>query len=300
MRAATANSPRAKGRQGQRTDASVVSAGDFAKLIEDLDGSAEHYNIMLYGDSGCGKTVVAGSAPNSLILACEPGYISAARVSLGNPVGRRKVARIPNGATLLGALDHLEAGAHSKYEWIILEGASTLDYKVRLGYAQEAFDNNPESRTHRNLPDKPDYFNTQNYMRSAITRLVDLPCHVLVTAHAMRFDDDAGDRLVLPNFQQKEAALSNYVSGLMHSVGFMRKRISKKKGQDPREVRRILWQQTVDPASGTIYFAKDQLSAFGRYTDDTNMGELIALADKAAANAEVAEEPVETRKKRRG
>lgn len=271
-------SPKAQGRQGAKTDLAVVSPSDFAKAMRDLDGDCETKNIMLYGDSGCGKTVVAGSCPNSLWLACEPGYIAAAKPRWDLDLGRRQVRQIPHSAAMLGALDWLEAGGYRKLEWIILDGASTLDKKVRLNFAAEAFDHNPASRAHRNLPMEADYFNTQNFMISAISRLVDLPVNVLITAHAMRMDDDEGDTRVLPEFQKKGGGLSNYVSGLMHAVGFMRKRsVKDKKTEKTREVRRILWQQSVDPKSGTIYFAKDQFDAFGRYTDDTNMFELMSM-----------------------
>lgn len=283
-RAAVLGSAKAQGRQGTRTDHDVVSAADFAKAIAELDGDSETKNIMVYGDSGCGKTVLAGSCPNSLVLACEPGYISAARVDLGVPVGKRKVRKIADGATLLAGLDWLEAGGYKKFDWVVLEGASTLETKVRLGYAAAAYDNNPQSRSARNLPDKPDYFNTQNFLKGAIARLVDLPVNVLVTAHVMRMDDDQGDRLVLPAFQQRDGALSNYVSGLMHSVGFMRKRsIREKDSKKVKEVRRILWQQYADPDSGTIYFAKDQFDAFGRWTDNTNIHELMRKIDAHGA-----------------
>lgn len=269
-------SAKAQGRQGAKTDLHVVTSNDFANAIQELDGDCESKNMLLYGDSGCGKTVVAGSCPNSLWLACEPGYISAAKPRWDLDLGKRKVRTIPNSSTMLAALDWLEGGGYRKHQWIILDGASTLDKKVRLNFAAEAFDHNPASRTHRNLPDKPDYFNTQNFMISAISRLVDLPVNVLVTAHAMRMDDDAGDVRVMPEFQKQGGGLSNYVSGLMHAVGFMRKRTVKRAGK-PTEVRRILWQQSVDPKTDTVYFAKDQFDAFGRYTDDTNMFELMDM-----------------------
>lgn len=295
VKEAQPGSAREAGRRGVATDNNFVSVDDFTAGIRELDGTAETKNFLLYGDSGCGKTVVAGSCPNSLILACEPGYISAARVSLGVPVGKRMIRPIPNSSTLLTGLDWLESGGYKQYEWIVLEGATTLETKVRLGYTAEAFDLNPASRAHRNLPDKPDYFNTQNFIRSAMARLIDLPVNTLTTAHAMRFDDDAGDRLVVPAFQQKDGALSNYVSGLMHAVGFMRKRWVDEEGitvtesnkrKPHHEVRRCLWQQTADPNTGTIYFAKDQFTAFGRYMDDINMQELMALVDKTPANAD--------------
>lgn len=278
---AAPGSAKAQGRQGSKTDLQVVSPNDFARAIEDLDGDCETVNVLLYGDSGCGKTVVAGSCPNSLWLACEPGYIAAARPRWDLDLGKRKIRKIPDSATMLGALDWLEAGGHKDFQWVILDGASTLEKKIRLNFAAEAFDSNPEKRVHRNLPAEADYFNTQNFMIGAISRIVDLPVNVLVTAHSMTMDDDSGNVRVLPEFQKKGGGLSNYVSGLMHAVGYMRKRSVKMKGTEKtREVRRILWQQAVDPNSGTVYFAKDQFDALGRYTDDTNMFELMALIEK--------------------
>jgi hypothetical protein len=276
-----AGSAKAKGRQGIRTDTDFVSVSEFEQAIMDLDGSAESRNLLVYGDSGSGKTVFAGTAPRSLILACEPGYISAANTSLGVSVGKRQVRLIKDGPTALAALDFLESGGAKNYDWVVLEGGSTLETKLRLGYTAAAFDGNPESRAARNLPDKPDYFNTQNFIRSFFLRWVDLPINTLVTAHAMRMDDDAGDRLVLPAFQQKDGQLSNFVSGLMHGVGFMRPHI-KKVGDEKTQVRRIRWQQYVDPDTDTIYFAKDQFAAFGRFKDDTNIPALMQLVDKKA------------------
>lgn len=260
------------------TERRPMSISEFAAEIHDLDGTSEHINAMAYGDSGCGKTVLAGTCPDSLILACEPGYIAAANTNLGLPVGKRQLRLVNDTATANAALDYLESGNNARrYQWVVAEGMTTLETKVRLGYAAEAFDANPTKRAHRNLPDKPDYFNTQNFIRSWVARLVDLPVNVLITAHAMRLDDDSGDRLVLPAFQQREGALSNYVSGLMHVVGFMRKRAVKnpKNPEQTREVRRILFQQRVDPNTGTIYFAKDQFNALPRSLDDTNMQTIL-------------------------
>lgn len=267
--------PRQAGRGGVATDATVTSVSDFEAAIRDLDGDCESKNILIYGDSGCGKTVLAGTAPNSLILACEPGYIAAAHNTLGVETGKRKIREIPNASVMLAGLDYLEDGAWKKYEWVILEGGTTLETKVRLGYAAEAYDKNPEKRQHRNLPDKPDYFNTQNFVRGVIARLVDLPVNVLITAHAMRMDDDAGDRQVMPAFQKKDGELSNYVSGLMHCVGFMRKRVVDKGEDNEREVRRVLWEQRVDPKSDTTYFAKDQFNKLVPWTDDPTVAEIL-------------------------
>jgi hypothetical protein len=173
----------------------------------------------------------------------------------------------------------LEQGGASQFDWIVIDGLSTMNNKFLLGYAAEAFDNNPAKRAHRNLPDKPDYFNTQNFTKGWIARFVDLPCNVLITAHAMRPEDKAsGELVVYPAIQGKGYEVSNYICGLMHCVGFMAHRVIQT-GDEARQVRRILWQHYYDQATETTYFAKDQFDALGMYTDDLTMPEIIARID---------------------
>lgn len=255
------------------TERKPVSAAEFEAGLFELDGAAEHKNILIHGDSGCGKTVLAGTAPGRLLfLAGEPGYISAARLGAH---GKGKV--IPDTATADAAIRYLEDGGFNKYDWVVADGLSTMNNKFLLGYAAEAFDANPAKRAHRNLPDKPDYYNTQNFMKGWVSRLVDLPVNVLFTCHSMRPEGDEGETLVYPAIQGKVTEVSNYISGLMHVVGYMAIRINKAEEQ----VRRVLWQHYYDQATDTRYFAKDQFNALGFSSDNPNMPEIIKKIDKA-------------------
>lgn len=275
------------------TERKPVSIHEFEKEIRDLDGSSAFKNILLFGGSGSGKTVLAGSAPNSLILACEPGYISAARVSL-NKLGaqKRQTRLIPDAATALAAMDWLETGGIKErgYEWVIVDGATTLETKIRLGYAAEAWDANPAKRQHRNLPDKPDYFNTQNFLRGWIARLVDLPVNTIVTAHHMV---EKGE--IIPSFQQREGALSQYVSGLMHVVGHTRR--VKFKNQEGETGERGAWRVQFEPRIATIddeeytFFGKDQFNALGKFLDNTSIPAISALIDSAPSNSDDVSSP---------
>lgn len=268
------------------TERKPVSIAEFEAEIRDLDGNSTYKNIMLFGGSGSGKTVLAGSAPNSLILACEPGYISAARVSL-NRLGqqKRQYRIIPDAATALAAMEWLENGGIKKrgYKWVIVDGMTTLETKIRLGYAAEAWDANPAKRQHRNLPDKPDYLNTQNFIRGWVARLVDLPVNTLITAHHMVEKNE-----IMPAFQQREGALSQYVSGLMHVVGHTRKVVLGRGTEEERTV----WRVQFDPRQATIdgeeytYFGKDQFNALGRYLDNTSIPAISEMIDNSPANSD--------------
>lgn len=266
------------------TEKKGVSESDFARGIMELDGAAEFKNILLYGDSGCGKTVLAGSLPGRvLFLAGEPGYIAAARMG-----AKGQVRIIPDSATAVAAASWLENGNAGKYDWVVAEGIGTMQNKFLLGYAAEAFDANPAKRAHRNLPDKPDYFNAQNFMKHWVARLIDLPCNVLFTTHAMRPENEDGETLVYPSIQGKGYEVSNYIAGLMHGVWYMKTALVEDDEGSPVQVRRLLFQHYVDPENGTRYFAKDQFNALGRFAtvrDDPEgipgvmMPELLAKCD---------------------
>jgi Cdc6-like AAA superfamily ATPase len=256
------------------TERNKVSAADFEAGMFDLDGATEFKNILVFGDSGVGKTVLAGTCPGRvLFLAGEPGYISAARQGAKGTV---RIVQDP--ATALAAADWLDAGGASKYDWVVVDGLGTMQNKFLLTYAAEAFDANPLKRAHRNLPDKPDYFNAQNFVKSWVSRMIDIPANVLFTAHAMRPENDEGERVVYPGIQGKGYEVSNYVCGLMHAVGFMSIRV-RKSGDTAEQVRRILWRNYRDPESETTYFAKDQFNALGTFTDDMTMSQLIEIID---------------------
>lgn len=275
------------------TERQGMTTAEFAAGLFDLDGATEFKNILIYGGPGSGKTVQAGTVPGRLlILAGEPGYISAARLGACGTV-----RIIPDTATAVAAAAWLEDGGASKFDWVVADGLGTMQKKFLLNYAAEAYDANPAKRAHRNLPDKPDYFNAQNMIMSWVSRLIDLPCNTLFTAHAMFPEDKAtGEQLVYPAIQGKGYEISSYICGLMHAVGFMSPRIKMVDGE-ATEVRRTVWQMTRNPDNETTYFAKDQFNALGRFTDDLNMAQLCQIIDSghqneapAAATAVVEEE----------
>lgn len=265
------------------TEKQGMTTAAFADGLFELDGAAEFKNIMVYGDSGVGKTVLAGTAPGRLLmLAGEPGYISAARMG-----ARGKARLIPDTATAVAAVRWLEDGGAQQFDWVICEGLGTMQNKFLLNYAAEAFDANPAKRAHRNLPDKPDYFNAQNFTKSWVAQLIDLPCNVLFTAHAMRPEDSAtGDTVVYPAIQGKTYEVSNYICGLMHAVGFMSPRIRRTPDGEAKQVRRILWQAIRDEKTDATYFAKDQFDALGQYTDDLKLEEIVRIIDSGHRNNE--------------
>lgn len=230
------------------TERTPLSIADFAKDIIRFDSessASESTNILVYGDSNAGKTVLAGSLPEKTFwLVCEPGYKSAIRwrQRAGLPP-HRGARQISNTAEAWAAIEWLEAGEkYRKLDWLVVDGASTMQDRFRLAYTNEAFIKNPTSRAHHNLPDRPDYFNTQNFLKSWFPRLIDMPVNLIITAHPYRTNNtEDGELLVFPGFQGKGTEVSNAISGLMDVTAYMESR-RKTVGKEVKTQRRIWFQ----------------------------------------------------------
>lgn len=267
-----------------RTERSTVSLTDFESEMERLESGAESTNILIHGDSNVGKTRVAGTCPGRTFwLVGEPGYKSAARAG-----ARGMARRISDTATALAAVDWLRSPSKQnprklRYEllnWIVLDGLSTMQDRFRLGYAAEAFDINPEKRQHRNLPDRPDYFNTQNFLKSWIPQLVDLPVNLLITAHTYRTDEtDNGELLVYPGIQGKVNETANSISGLMDITGYMEAKRMPLKSGGSKLVRRV-WFETPERQSkrstDVRYICGDKFGVLGSHMDDCTIPKILA------------------------
>lgn len=265
-----------------RTERSQISLSDFAKDMERLEEGSESTNILIHGDSNVGKTVLAGTCPGRTFwLVGEPGYKSAGRQG-----AKGYAKRIADTATALAAIDWLNARPQGKskrrYEmldWVVLDGLSTMQDRFRLGYAAEAFDIDPSKRQHRNLPDRPDYFNTQNFLKAWIPQLVDMPVNLLITAHSYRTDmTENGELLVFPGVQGKVTETANAISGLMDITGYMeRKTLNLESGT--KLVRRIWFDQPPEPRNRKEqvirYICGDKFDRLGRYMDNPTVPKIL-------------------------
>jgi hypothetical protein len=269
-----------------------MSLSDFEKeLIRFGEGASESINMLVYGDSNSGKTTLSGTLPEKTFwLVCEPGYKRAERYRQTQGLPPHKGGRkITNSAEAWAAVEWLEGTGkrgtprYAGLDWIVLDGATTMQDRFRLAYAAEAFDIDPSKRQHRNLPDRPDYFNTQNMLKSWIPRLVDMPVNLLITAHAYRTDltDDA-ELLVFPGFQGKVTEVANAISGLMDVTAYMEARRFTQEQTGKSRIRRRLWFESPPDRKrkgemDTRYIVGDKFDCLGAYMDSPTMPRIISM-----------------------
>jgi hypothetical protein len=259
-----------------RTERVPTTATDFQKELMRLNDAVESHNWLVYGDSNAGKTVFASTAPGkTLWLAGEPGFKSAVRRGATG-----YVRQVTDSSMAWAAVEWLqEKDRARKLDWLIVDGVTTMQDKIRLNYCAEAFDRDSTKRAHRNLPDRPDYFNTQNWAKAWFGALVDLPVNLLVTAHAYRTDStENGELLVFPGFQGKVTEIANAISGLMDVTAYYVNKTVKNRRGATKNVRRMYFST---PKSDELrYIVGDKSGNLPAYLDFPTVPDMLEIVER--------------------
>lgn len=264
-----------------------MTMAEFASSITDLGDTIPSANLAIHGLPGSGKTAILSALPDSLLLAFDPGWVTAQRL-------RRKcrIAKISDYSSLMAGLDWLEDGGAEGYRWVVADGASILQIRLLQEFNKDAWTENPAKRVSAYQPDKPDYFKAQNVLKSTVARLCDLPTNVVFTFHTIIGDDAEGDTWYRPHIEGRGYQVGNFILGLLNSIGYLAP-ATVGTGRSAKQVRRLLWHPHRDEDKGINYLAKDQLNVFPRYMDDPTADQLDDLALGEPIDIEI--EPTVTR-----
>jgi hypothetical protein len=217
---------------------------------ESLASFNESTNILLFGNSGVGKTVLAGGAPNAYFLTTEKGVVSAKRTG-------SKAKRLAG-----KDWDHVEASLDwadenlGTEDWLIVDSVSkmqTLNLRWILGVEHE------ERDADLDVPQIQHHQKWQNMYMRFIDRIIDAPYNSILIATAMHKEDPEGESLVLPAITGKDYTISAYCCAQADCVFYYG--VAKKSGKDDPTTRRIL-TETYPP-----YFAKDRYNVLPRWID---------------------------------
>jgi hypothetical protein len=237
------------------------------RAIVDLDDYVESNNIMVYGDTGAGKTELVAQLPGRvLVVSSENGTIvirkALARLGLSaaqvkKEMKRFKVWRIRQWSDLEECYTWCEANQEA-FDWIAIDSATSLDDRAMRAAMKVAVQRNPEKRD-IDLPDRGEHQKRQNAMKRMVVDFNELSTNVLWLAQAMRREDQDGNEIVVPFISGKDYEVSSFVCAQMQAFGFYMKKRSKTKGQTDRV---LLWESYADPDSGINYWSKDRYDVF--------------------------------------
>ena len=239
-----------------------------ASKIEKLQDSVIHTNIMIYGDSGVGKTVWCGSGQRVLFIAPEDsGTLSAKRH--GSTASKWPVKTWND---LLEAYEYvyeqLEAGTF-EFDVLAIDSLTEMQYMsmqhvLRLAVGEDA----------KRDPDVPQIQDWQRYyiiFEKMVRAFNDLPINVVYTALSRKVENAEGEDFYVPDIQGKEYLLSLKIASLMTSYGHMRIELEDEKDNEGNatgrklRIRRIYWEDT-----GTSR-GKDRTKTLAPYTDNLSL-----------------------------
>lgn len=271
---ATAAPARRKPRAASPKPPAPIKAAKVTITFEDLADFDESVNLLIVGDSGAGKTVLAGGAPDLLFLSTENGTISAKRQG-----SKAKLARLKNWLEVEAVLDQLdgelEAGT-CKFKWLCLDSLPKMQTMLRQHLLDIGVLEGKKGADEDSLQ-LQDYNKWYNMFLRFVTRLVDMPINVIFTSTSMRIEteDDNGDPqdIILPAIEGKAKegyAIAQKVCAAMSSVWFL-----NIEGKGDRR-KRVLYTQRRPP-----YFAKCRYSVLPSRVilapnDITTMARMIA------------------------
>lgn len=247
--------PRAKTRRKPTRKAATKRA---VIVVEDLADFNESINFMIYGDSGVGKTPLAGQAPNAVFLSAEKGAISAKRFG-----SKAKLIRATSWLKIEAAIDYLEQNPDG-FEWVILDSLTKLQVLL-LRYLLEINVEEGLAKADLDLPALADHQKWQNMFKRFVDRLIDLDINTIFIATTMHKEDAEGEDLVLPHLEGKDYAISQYVCAQMDGVYCLKVK-SDKEGEPYWR----LLTKTTPP-----YFAKDRYNALPRVVNRPSMPVII-------------------------
>lgn len=232
--------------------------------LTELDAYTESINLNVYADPGAGKTVLAGTGGEKmLIIATEPGTISARR--MGSKAKTVRVRDYKQFATVLNALKRTGEYGGFKPEWLAVDTLTELQPMIMVDIVADPPDGKPR------MPDTPqiqDYGTVAGRFRRVVKALNDLPINVLYTTHAMRTEDEEGEPLIMPDLNGKwgtndPTTASRWFSGTVHSFGYLK--VVKK---EDKLIRRWGFQR-----SGA-YLGKDRYGVLAPFVNEPNLLEI--------------------------
>lgn len=260
-----------------RESPQALSEEEVTIELEDLSSFQESINMLIYGPSGHGKTVLAGGAPNATFISTEKGAV-AARVA-GSQAG---LLRTPTWEKVLAAKRYCDEHFGPE-DWIILDSLTKMQV-LMLRWILKKINADNSSRD-LDIPAIQDHQKWQNYFKRFVDSLIDAPYNVIFICTEMYKEDTEGEDIVLPAITGKDYEICNYVRA-QTDVNLFYMVTENKAGEVVRRALAQPYAQYVAP--------KDRFNALGRYWDvkDGDYGAMFEMITEIqrALNGDLEEE----------
>lgn len=159
-------------------------------VIQPVEEQAPTMNMLIYGDPGAGKTVLAGSA--SVVPDMCPvlfADVEGGTFSLRNTYPNVDVVRIENWIQMQSLFDELHRGGHG-YKTIVLDSLTEIQ-KVSLEHIMKVVVTKDANRD-IDLAQLQEYLKNAQNLRRFVRLFRDLPMNTIFTALSLTDKDNTG------------------------------------------------------------------------------------------------------------
>lgn len=237
-----------------------------ASKVISLHEYDESINMLIYGDSGVGKTVFGGTAENALMLGLESGLISAKRQG-----SKAKAWPVETWQDVEDCFLFLRDTNHN-FKWLIVDSLTDMQEKLLRHILDRAMEDKKDRDP--DIPAIQDHQKWQNMLKRFVNSFNNLPINVCYTALEMRRENEEAEDLILPLLLGKDYEISQSICGKMHVVGRMAAQVIGS-GDDRTKKRRVQFEH-IPP-----YFAKDRYDCLPRYMMSPTIPKIQELIDKS-------------------
>jgi hypothetical protein len=185
------------------------------ETITPLQETETYVKVLLYGEAGVGKTVLACNFGEKVILVdSAEGWVSL----INHPEVEKKVQRIQyQGLSQLDAICDAIIEGHLVCDTLVLDEASGIAV-LDLDTVLKARSDKDASKD-PNIPTQPDFFSNTERIRRAMSRILRLPCNVVLVSHQREDRDErTGRTFIRPAFTPKTR---QSIVQLCHLVGHL-------------------------------------------------------------------------------
>ena len=180
-----------------------------------VDETDSYVNIMIYGDPGVGKTVLAGSADN--VLEMSPVLfidIEGGTLSLRQFYPGVKVVRAPTWEKLQAIYNDLYMGDH-EYKTVVIDSLTEAQKFSMTDIMHDAYMEDDEDKVDPDVPGIRQWGKNIEQIRRLVRGFRDLPMNTIFTALAVSDKDNRNRRKLKPSFNGK---LKDEVAGFLDVV----------------------------------------------------------------------------------
>lgn len=201
--------------------------------IVSLQDNAPSINMLVYGDAGAGKTVLAGSDRRVLFLAPEDsGTLSALR--MGSKADKWPIRKWED---LIEAYEYAyDAEANGQglpYDWLAIDSITEMQYMARQYILQRTAQDKVNKGQDTEVPQIQDWQREYIILEKMVRAFNDLNVNVIFTALSRKETNSDGEEFLVPDVQGKGYGLAMKIAALMTSYGYLKVEVIEKEQPDP-------------------------------------------------------------------